>query len=112
MKFPILFVLLLSAALNQNALAAQSTVHLAKHSKPDHWSQQTLPCACSNEAAAQLLQLASKGISERQAAAIAKKAYGGSVINVSLNDNVYRVKLLKGGKVRIVKIDAKSGKIL
>lgn len=58
------------------------------------------------------LQLVDGGISERQAASIAKSAYGGSVMKVSRKGSVYHVKLLKDGRVRIVKVDANSGAIL
>lgn len=111
MKYPILFLIILSLAYSQLSVA-RSTAHSYPHSQPNGWNEQTLPCNCKDESASQLLQLASKGISDRQAASIAKKKYGGSVVNVSRKGSTYRVKLIKDGKVRIVKVDANTGKIL
>jgi len=52
-------------------------------------------------------------ISKQQAMSIATEAYPGRVLSVKRNENVYKVKTLSNdGKVRVVVIDAKSGKIL
>lgn len=57
------------------------------------------------------LELADGEISERKAASIAKAAYGGTVMSVTRSGNVYRVKLLQEGRVRIVRVNANTGAI-
>ena len=53
-----------------------------------------------------------KAISKNQAASAAQSKYGGKVLNVSRKGNSYRVKLLQeSGRVRIVTVDAFSGKV-
>lgn len=52
------------------------------------------------------------GISKQQAVNIATQKHPGRVLGVKRKNNIYRVKTLsKKGKVRIVKVDADSGKI-
>ncbi|MCG6937695.1 MAG: PepSY domain-containing protein [Gammaproteobacteria bacterium] len=56
---------------------------------------------------------ASQEISKQQAMSIATEAYPGRVLSVKRDDDVYKVKTLsEDGKVRVVVIDATSGKIL
>ena len=53
------------------------------------------------------------GISKQQAASSVQRAYPGRVLAVKRKGNVYRVKILKAnGDVRIIMVDASSGKIL
>ena len=55
----------------------------------------------------------SAGISKQQAASSVQSAYSGRVLAVRLRGNVYRVKILRAnGDVRIISVDASSGKIL
>lgn len=69
----------------------------------------------STEGSVHLTQ-ANKGIDKSQAAQIAKRAYGGEVIDVKKSSKdgrtVYRVKLNNGGRIKIVRVDAGSGDIL
>ena len=52
-------------------------------------------------------------ISKQQAMSIATEAYPGRVLSVKRNDTVYKVKTLSdSGQVRVIVVDAKSGKIL
>ncbi len=52
------------------------------------------------------------GISKQQAVEIATQSYPGQVLSVKRKANVYKVKTLSdSGKVRVVVIDAQSGKI-
>lgn len=52
-------------------------------------------------------------ISKQQAMSIATEAYPGRVLSVKRVNNVYKVKTLSDdGKVRVILIDADSGKIL
>ena len=60
--------------------------------------------------------LAQAGISEGQAASIAKSKYGGKVLSVSRSGNgdrvIYRVKLLlDSGRVVIVTVDGQTGRV-
>ena len=55
---------------------------------------------------------ASEGISKQQAVEIARQSHPGQVLSVKHKANVYQVKTLNdSGKVRIIVIDAQSGKI-
>ena len=57
-------------------------------------------------------QAAPDDISKQQAVDIVKQQHPGRVLGVKRQDNVYKVKTLsEGGKVRIVNVDATSGKI-
>lgn len=52
-------------------------------------------------------------ISKQQAVAIAQQHYPGRVLAVKLKDKVYRIKTLnESGEVRIISIDAETGKII
>ncbi|NOQ69975.1 MAG: hypothetical protein GQ573_07705 [Gammaproteobacteria bacterium] len=52
------------------------------------------------------------GISKQQAVEIATQSYPGQVLSVKRKANVYKVKTLSdSGKVRVIVIDAQSGKI-
>ena len=54
----------------------------------------------------------SDGISKQQAVEIATQSYPGQVLSVKRKGNVYKVKTLSdSGKVRVIVIDAQSGKI-
>ena len=56
---------------------------------------------------------ASDSISKQQAMDIATRAHPGKVLSVKLEDNAYRVKTLSDkGKVRIIVVDARTGKII
>ena len=116
MKYPILLLLLLSIVFSEYSLAASNTAYSKKHPLPRHAPLHTedFHCQCNAENTGNLLsiQLTNNGISESQAASIAKKAYGGSVIKVSRKGKVYLVRLLNNGIVRIVKVDAATGKIV
>ena len=51
-------------------------------------------------------------ISKNEAAASAQQAYSGRVLSVKLKKSVYKVKILSSsGQVRVVKVNAKNGKI-
>ena len=51
-------------------------------------------------------------ISKQQAVEIARQSYPGQVLSVKYKANVYQVKTLSdSGKIRIIVIDAQSGKI-
>jgi len=53
-----------------------------------------------------------EGISKQQAVEIATQSHPGQVLSVKRKANVYKVKILSDtGKVRIIMIDAQSGKI-
>ena len=55
---------------------------------------------------------AAEAISKQQAMNIATQNHAGRVLAVKLKGNVYQVKMLSdSGKVHIIRIDAKSGKI-
>jgi len=55
--------------------------------------------------------LLAKGVSKSAAANAAKKKYGGKVLKVSKNAEKYRVKLLlDNGRIKIVSVDAATGK--
>lgn len=60
-----------------------------------------------------LLRQKSGGITQAQAAQIAKKQYGGKVLSVTKKGGdrpVYKVKLLlDDGRVKVVSVDANSG---
>ena len=59
-----------------------------------------------------LVQAAPEGISKQQAVDIATQSHAGRVLAVKLKANVYQVKMLSdSGKVQIIRVDAKSGKI-
>lgn len=50
-------------------------------------------------------------ISQQQAADIAQNQFSGRVLSVKLSGQEYRVKLLnRKGQVRVVRVDAKSGR--
>lgn len=52
------------------------------------------------------------GISKQQAVDIATQQHPGRVLGVKRKANVYKVKTLsEGGEVRVIDVDAKSGKI-
>ena len=52
------------------------------------------------------------GISKQQAVAIATENYPGRVLAVKLKTSFYKVKILSdSGKVYVIKVDAKSGRI-
>lgn len=79
---------------------------------PQSWAALNLPRA--NAAA---LTQASSSISKSDAADIAQRRFGGKVIKVEkVNANgrsVYQVKMhLDGGRIKYVKVDSQSGKIL
>ncbi len=53
------------------------------------------------------------GVSKQQAVNIAQQHYPGRVLAVKLKDKVYRVKTLNdNGEVRIISVDAETGKII
>jgi len=53
------------------------------------------------------------GVSKQQAVNIAQQYYPGRVLAVKLKDKVYRVKTLNdNGEVRIISVDAETGKII
>ena len=53
-----------------------------------------------------------RGITKQEAANIATDEHPGRVLGVKRKKDVYRVKTLsKGGKVRVIRVDATSGKI-
>ena len=55
---------------------------------------------------------AAEEITQQQAVEIATQSYPGQVLSVKRKANVYKVKTLSDtGKVRIIMIDAQSGKI-
>jgi uncharacterized membrane protein YkoI len=55
----------------------------------------------------------SAGISQQQAAGIAQSVHPGRVLSVKQSGTVYRVKTLSAdGEVRIIVIDASSGKVI
>ena len=59
-----------------------------------------------------LAQAAPEGINKQQAMNIATHNHAGRVLAVKLKGNVYQVKMLSdSGKVQVIRIDAKSGKI-
>ena len=54
-----------------------------------------------------------ESVSKQQAVNIAQQHYPGRVLAVKLEDNVYRVKTLNdNGEVRIISVDAESGKVI
>jgi hypothetical protein len=58
------------------------------------------------------VQAAPESISKQQAMNIATQSHAGRVLAVKLKGNVYQVKMLSdSGKVQVIRIDAKSGKI-
>ena len=55
---------------------------------------------------------AAEEITQQQAVEIATQSYPGQVLSVKRKANVYKIKTLSDtGKVRIIMIDAQSGKI-
>ncbi len=59
-----------------------------------------------------LLYAAPEGISKQQAVNIATQSYPGRVLAVKRKTDVYQVKILSdSGKVKVIRIDANSGKI-
>ena len=59
-----------------------------------------------------LVYAAPDGISQQDAVNIATQSFAGRVLAVKLKANVYQVKMLStNGKVRVIRIDAKNGKI-
>lgn len=62
-------------------------------------------------------QASTASISKSRAAALARSAHGGKVLNVERVESggrvIYRVKLLlDGGRIRIVTVDGSSGKVV
>jgi len=56
---------------------------------------------------------APEGISKQEAVSIAQQVYPGRVLAVKRKDTVYRVKTLSdSGEVRVILIDANSGKVI
>lgn len=56
---------------------------------------------------------APEGISKQQAMEIATKSHPGRVLSVKRSADTYKVKTLsESGKVRIIVIDARSGKVI
>lgn len=54
-----------------------------------------------------------KNISQQQAVSIAQQTYPGRVLAVKRKDTIYQVKTLSdNGEVRIIQIDASSGKVI
>lgn len=52
-------------------------------------------------------------ISQQEAVAITQHSYPGRILNVKRNGGVYKVKVLAdNGDVRIIKVDAQSGKVI
>jgi uncharacterized membrane protein YkoI len=59
------------------------------------------------------LQAASDTIDKQQAVSIAQQTYPGRVLSVKLIDDIYQVKTLsEDGEVRVILIDARSGKVI
>jgi len=59
------------------------------------------------------LQAASETIDKQQAVSIAQQTYPGRVLSVKLKDDIYQVKTLsEDGEVRVILIDASSGKVI
>ena len=59
-----------------------------------------------------LVYAAAEGISKQQAVNIATQSYAGRVLAVKRKANIYQVKMLSdSGKVRVIRVDAESGKI-
>ncbi len=59
------------------------------------------------------LQAASDTIDKQQAVSIAQQSYPGRVLSVKLIDDIYQVKTLsEDGEVRVILIDARSGKVI
>jgi len=59
------------------------------------------------------LQAASETIDKQQAVSIAQQTYPGRVLSVKLKDDIYQVKTLsEDGEVRVILIDARSGKVI
>lgn len=55
---------------------------------------------------------APESISQQQAVSIAQQAHSGRVLGVKQRGNTYRVKiLLRSGDVKIIQVDARSGKV-
>lgn len=55
---------------------------------------------------------APENISQQQAVSIARQAHSGRVLGVKQRGNTYRVKiLLRSGDVKIIQIDARSGRV-
>ena len=59
------------------------------------------------------LQAAPDTIDKQQAVSIAQQTYPGRVLSVKLIDDIYQVKTLsEDGEVRVILIDARSGKVI
>jgi len=59
------------------------------------------------------LQAAPEPIDKQQAVSIAQQTYPGRVLSVKLKDDIYQVKTLsEDGEVRVILIDARSGKVI
>lgn len=57
--------------------------------------------------------LAAGSVSKAQAVSIVQRAHPGRVLSVKQSGGIYRVKILsEKGEVRIVRVDAASGKLL
>lgn len=50
-------------------------------------------------------------ISREKAADIARKRYGGKLLDVQRSQQEYRVKVIKNGRVRVLNIDEKTGEV-
>jgi uncharacterized membrane protein YkoI len=58
------------------------------------------------------LPASAESLSQQQAVEIAQQQFPGRVLSVKRNDDIIQVKILSAdGEVRIIKIDANSGKI-
>ncbi len=60
-------------------------------------------------------QYGDRGVSKRDAARIVKERYGGRVLDVrprrGNGDGGYRVKILDGGRVKVLGVDGRTGEI-
>lgn len=86
------------------SLLAQTSWAGALPTQPPTWQSEPIQL---------LLRQKSGGITQAQAAQIAKKRHGGKVLSVTRKGGdspAYKVKLLlKDGRVKVVTVDAKSG---
>lgn len=67
------------------------------------------------EASPELFVQATPAVSKDEAAALARQTTGGRVLDIQTQDRngktVYRVKVLRDGRVRFVRVDAQSGNV-
>jgi|GEM_PF-3738451 len=113
MKHPVLLLTIFVSLLSIKVHSRAEYMNLAIYGDRTKSGLENNECyPASTPALFKSINLADGGISAKQAAAIAKRTFGGSVMNVSKKGSVYRVKLLKDGRVRIVKVDAMSGSIV